>query len=277
MKRSILFLLFANMAFAQQYIDDYFPFERKWAPTVNPANGAVVGGWARTPDRIYWASGGTTTNLNWSSVANSEIFEIRHNCADGQSYLFLNAYAPHNNPVVPPGRKWWIKTTKALITVGGVTYNITNVANGTGGCVRQENNLNGSGTSHKIGMPFAPYKFYNQSYRIQLWGVISNHHGVFHRDFYWDAFWEPYQTGHNACWTGSGSSTRSTINLTEAYWDGINGWSIGGGSIGANGVPTGNGISYGRTIGYGQNAGPNWTFVDLNTGGQQCIHNLYSW
>lgn len=275
---SILLILLSTIVSAQQYIDDYFMLERKWATTVSPIDGSVTGGWAMTDDRIYWAAPGTTHSINWPSVQNSELFEIRHNCSDTQSYLFLNGYAPHNNPHVPAGRVWWIKSDKVLITVGGVVYDITDVALGTNGCERWENNLNNSGVNYRVGMPFAPYKFWNQPYRIQVWGKTADHLGNFNGNaFYWDALWEPYQSGYNACWVGAGSTTRSTINLTEAYWGENGGWAIGNGQMGANGQPNGLAISYGRTIGYGLDAGPNWTYVDNQNGGQQCIYNLYDW
>ncbi len=276
--RFLIVLLFSLTASAQQYIDDYFPLHKKWAPTMDTANNAVTGGWAMVNDGIYWASGGSLSNLNWSSVTNKELFEVRHNCSDGQSYLFLNGYKPHNTSL-PSYVVYWLKATKVLITTGSNVFDITHVAKGNGGCEKWVENFNNSGKRGRMGFPFAPYRFWNQPYRLQVWGKICDQHGVCNqRRFYWDAQWQPYLTSTNDCWTGPGSATRSTINLTEAYWDSILGWTQGNGAMNpSTGQPTGTGISYGRTIGYGLDVGPNWTYLDLVTGNEQCVQNVHSW
>lgn len=271
-------------ALSQYYYDDFIPYGmNRWATKAIPSNGQGAGqwaSWANQPDKmtIFWSSGTSFNNFDWMN-AEPEEFEIRRNCSDGQSYAFLNGYIERHNGQ-NTGRVWWIKPVKVTITTADTnTFDITQISSHAP-CRKVVSNINGSGISSEVGIPYAPYQLWGQSYVFKVWGVIAGSNGIFDRRFYWQARYEPISNKHNPCWIGAAPSTRPTLVQKEAYWDQWTGWAIGSGTVGSDGWPVGNDVVYGRYDGAGMNAGPSWIQGAVQANGNlgpvgACIRNTY--
>lgn len=269
------------------FFDDYLPFSNKWSYHKPPQGSTAAGQWATWSNNsidmtIFWNSSQATSYFDWANPVSIEKFQIRPQCADSADWVFLNGYRANNDPNVT----YWIKTDKALLKIaGGTTYDITNIASSAGGCALYNSQV-GGGTY--IGMPYAPYVFWDQTYELEIWGRISDAQGALTRDFYWKATYEPGQSANNPCWTGA-NSTRLTILQKEAYWSDYPntdssitpGFSTGSGTVDMSALTASN-IKLGRYNRYGLDAGPGWTLGTIDASGNMsatnsCIPNVWSY
>ena len=109
-----------------------------------------------------------------------------------------------------------------------------------------------------VGQPYVPLNVSGQPVRIRVWGGISAQH------FYWEARFSFVASVTNACWRGTGATSRPALGFSEAWWDDNgNGWALGGGALAPGGQPTGVGATMGRHAVQGQHAGYVWDLTTL--------------
>ncbi|HJR74756.1 MAG TPA: hypothetical protein VJ806_14095 [Luteimonas sp.] len=275
----LIFLSSSSACAGPYYFDSYMPFSKRWSYVMPPGAAFASGQWATwsadaTNMTIHWTSDSSTTAFNWNALASVEKFEIRPNCADGAAWVFLNGYRHNTNPNII----FWLKTDKALVRVAGATvYDETHITR-QGACAKFLSSVGPNGDY--IGIPYAPYVFWDQTYEFEIWGKIADANGALVRSFYWKALYQPGIAANNPCWLGSAPS-RLTILQQEAYWDSIAGWSVGSGTVDMANLTASN-VKYGRYQRYGENAGPGWTTGTVSATGTLspptgCLQNVWAY
>lgn len=226
---------------------DYYPQSRKaglmvWAPETTDA-GVKVSQFALQP------STPTTFNITWGRPdnwpdpeASIELYELKKNCFDGKDFLWLLGYRNRGT-----GEYYEIETTKAEMKIG------------TGQWV----DITSGGSCGRLGQPFYLANIIKESQTIRVWGKIWNAQKSAARDFYWQNIMTPSPAVANSCWLTDATNTRPALVGQEAWWDTTGAWSIGSGTLGSDGKPTGEGVVYGRQNTNAKGIGPGWTVLDL--------------
>jgi FG-GAP-like repeat len=180
----------------------------------SPPNGGVIPGvfWKTTPQS------GTKTDVQWSApdvngFVNIEEHEVKSNCANNESYTWVNAYR-NFNAQTNTNNRFKVSTTKALIIDASGTHDITS-----------------GGSCGTDGQPYARFKVDGSPYMIQVWGNIHNIDGSFANRFFWQARYTFAPSVANSCWQGTGSNVRPALKQEEVWWDAVGGWLRGTGNL----------------------------------------------
>jgi hypothetical protein len=174
-----------------------------------------------------------------AGVSDVERYEY---CANpgGRAWLFLRAYIN----VVPgkPNVSHPVQSTRILFTPHG----------------QPTIDLIEDGTYARCGGNGQPYLLWNQdldSYRIQVWGVLSENPKW---KWYWDATVTRPAPITNDCLKPP--QTVKAIRVQEAWWNNFSvpagTWSLGSGDMAANGLPAGTNVRNGRTVWHAQGQMP---------------------
>jgi hypothetical protein len=238
--------------------DEFVPYgQSKMGYFSSPPSGPIVSSlfWKTTP------RGANRTDVQWGppdAMGNSNIEEhsIKSNCANGESFVWLDAY--RNDNTNGTSYRFRVDTTKALLIDSTGVKDITN-----------------GGSCGANGQPYARYLVTNQPYIIQVWGNIYNANNVFEgRRYFWQARFTLTGNVANSCWQGAGSNSRVTLKQEEVWWDTVSGWTRGTGTLATptNGPyvedsskpePNGNGLTMQGWQHMGLNAG--WLWQGGNT------------
>jgi len=215
--------------------DEYAPYrEARLGRFTDEATRTWEGQWETLP-----TSNGTT-DVSWGDPEHwdqrsIEEHAIRHRCAGGHSFVWLDAYRHAD------GKRFAIKTTRAILRHRGGTFDITP----GGHC----------GTS---GQPYALYRIFPFPYELQVWGKVYSADGMPSTAFFWQERVTPNVLAENSCWEGDAQTTRRALRQDEAWWDAGQGWAVGKGSLGLDGLPTGTDIVYGGSHYIAQGVGFGW-------------------
>jgi hypothetical protein len=220
---------------ASETYDLYAPYGRATVATfVDLHARSVAGQWSTVPVTT------TRTDVAWGDPANwadrsVEEHEIKTDCAGGRSWIWLSAYrSPRYD------QRYAIETTKAVLRIGERTWDITSGGN--------------CGTE---GQPYALYHVFPTPYELAVWGKIYSADRSSFRRFFWQHRIASDQID-NPCWKGAAPTTRQALRQDELWWDGDAGFTIGAGTLGADGLPDGTGLVYGRYQYIAKNAGFVW-------------------
>lgn len=226
-----------------------------YAPYLSRLQGVLGDGslsWKTEP--YYTSPTIQRTNVIWGSAV--ERHEIRKNCFDGNSYVWISSFG--NYPIT---------ARKVLLTKNGVTKDLTNIC-GSDGHV------------------YALYNVDSTPYRIQVWGNTAPAPGAApDQKFYWDAKYRLVDSTNN-CWQQDSMKTRPAIRQEEAWWSQHDSaaegtWDRGAwGEIGANGEPSGYSVYYNTYFEIAKGAGFMWKWGSLGgreTFGPACLKRTQSW
>lgn len=209
----------------------------QFAPYLESTRGYVGFGAGPLPS---WEStvAGNRIQVAWGSNPGYEDQALRDDCR----FVWLYGYAGAP-PVYYP-----VDTSKALLTIDGVTTDIT-------------------GECGSDGQPYALRHVDGRSYRIQVWGTVYEYPGApttSNQRYYWDASWSYNPSSPNPCWSGP-DPVRPALVQREAWWTKPNWpggeaqWARGAtGAIGANGEPSGDAVEYATEWEIGYGAGFSW-------------------
>jgi hypothetical protein len=195
----------------------------------------------------------------WSSPRGGEAqtgsveeWSLKHNCAGGRSFLWLDAYRQKRPD--GGGARFRIVTRRAEMQVGaGAWFDIT-----PGGACGRE------------GHPMALQDVPRETYSLRVWGDILMADGVtVGRRFFWQSTMSYHPAVENPCWKGE-DRVRPAVRQQEAWWDSAKGWTIGSGRLGANGEPDGARVRYTRWNMTGKGAGQGWQ-GELQNGARLCL------
>jgi hypothetical protein len=232
---------FQNFHFTGQRMTDYYTLGQRRTGLVTNGRGAGVTRWSTIPTSadhtdVIWAnpSGATNDRIPLSV----EEWNAEHICADGHSYVWLNAYRQD----FPNGAhaRFRIESDHAEVRVGdGPWHEITP-------------------TCGHEGQPKAFLNVPEEPYSLQVWGKIYKADGVtVGRRFFWRASMSYQNSVENPCWNGEGR-VRPAVKQEEAWWDSAKGWSLGSGSMGDNEEPDGRVVQYSRWGMIGKGIGQGW-------------------
>ncbi len=204
--------------------DLYAPYrERREAIFVDLTTRAPAGQWLTEP------TGPGQTDVSWGvpdhwEDRSVEEHAIKTNCAGGRSWVWLTAY---RSPKY--AQRYEIETMRAVLRIGSATWDITS-----------------GGQCGTVGQPYALYHIFPIAYEMQVWGKIYSADRTSFRRFFWQHRITPNQVSDNPCWTGDTLFAHPALRQDELWWDEDNGFSIGTGNLGSDGVPDGTGTVYGR-------------------------------
>jgi hypothetical protein len=220
---------------------DFYTLGQQRTGLVTNGRGVSVTRWTTNP------AGGGRTDVTWAnpngpknenSPVSVEEWSVPHRCADGHSYVWLNAYRSD----FPNGEhaRFRIESERAQVRVGnGPWLDVAQIC------------------GHE-GQPKALLDVPEEPYSMQIWGRIYKADGVaVGRRFFWRATMTYQKSIENPCWTGA-SRVRPAIKQEEAWWDSAKGWSIGSGSMGTDGEPDGRIVHYSRWGMIGKGVGQGW-------------------
>lgn len=229
----------------------------QFAPYLSRTVGYLSGGVQSWKSDPYYLDATTRKiDIYWSTI---EQHEIRKNCSDGKSYVWVSYYKTTSTPQA----QYPITATKVLLKRGGVTTDLTNVC-GSDGHV------------------YALYDVDSVPYTVEVWGNIAPAVGLPpDNTFYWKATYS-LVTSTNTCWLGDANQTRMAIHQEEAWWDNHNGWDRGAsGTLGADNIPTGSSVQYSTYFEIAKNAGYMWKFGSLPGASMTlppaCLESIGSW
>lgn len=268
-----------SLPFSGESYTDYAPHFTKAAGLI--VNSAFVPAlpsskWANVPSsptasEIFWtrdgqplATGdgqGVNPTANWISQGISfqgEEFSLRSNCAGGWPFIWQHAFTQYDvDPTTKAVTKYRypFSVTKVLLEFQGNSLDIT-----------------GGGSCGTAGLPYAIQLIPSIPYVLKVWAQYSSGANI-----YWQVEYSPATVVANACWTGTGASSRQAITQREAWWDSNNNWGIGSGELGTNALPTGQAVTYGRSNTFAKGAGWAWTGSSTNPSWMPCLQSTWSW
>lgn len=232
---------FQDIHFTGQHMSEYYTLGQRRTGLVTNGRGVGVTRWSTTPASgshtdVTWANPNGAMNDN--QPVNVEEWSIRKRCADGQLYVWLNAY--RNDFSNGKHARFRVESERAQVRVGdGPWFEL-------------------AATCGHEGQPMALFDVPEEPYSIQVWGNIYKADGVtVGRRFFWRATMSYQQSVENPCWNGEGR-VRPAVKLEEAWWDSLKGWSIGSGSTGDNEEPDGRIVQYSRWGMIGKGVGQGW-------------------
>jgi len=209
----------------------------------------------------------TIIDVTWGDHV--EQHEIRKDCSDGKSYVWVSAFKDRLgvHPDYP------LTANTVLLKKNGVTTNLTNVC-GTDGHV------------------YALYNVDSTPYTIEVWGNVSPAPGAPpNQTFYWQANYSYIASSTNTCWIKDSQISRPVIRQEEAWWAGGvwdgstfvgRGWKDGAsGPIGANDQPTGQNVMLSTYFEIAKDAGFLWKWGNhpnsTMTFGPDCLSDISAW
>lgn len=237
---------FDHLRYTGEKMGDYYRLREKRTGEVDTTDGKPVTQWTTKP------IGSNRTDFVWSRPGEPEPagdkpvqveeWAVRTNCAAGRDFVWLDAYR-NDYPALDRHARFRIETTRAELRFGNRPW--TDITDG-GSCGRD-------------GQPKALYDVPTTPYTLQVWGNIYKADGVtVGRRFYWRATMSYVGNVENPCWREETGRVRPAIKQEEAWWDSATGWSIGSGSMGADGAPDGERVSYTRWGLIGKGVGQGW-------------------
>jgi hypothetical protein len=168
-----------------------------------------------------------------------ELYEYCRN-PGGRPWLFLNSYI--NAVQGTLARFHPVQSTRILFTPDH----------------RQAEDLVADGTYDRCGNKGQPYLLWNQniqSYRIQVWGFLTENPKW---KWYWDATINKPAPVTNECIKPA--QTVKAIKVQEAWWNNFKAtegtWNLGNGDIARDGLPMGTNVRYGRTVWHAEGQQP---------------------
>lgn len=241
-------------------IADYYPQIRKGGLLVVKGDlNAKASEFALVPflsTGKYEITWGNPNNWPADPITSVEEFEFKKNCFDGKDFVWLNAYRDYNL-----GFRYEIETTKAEMKIGdGAWVDITS-----------------AGTCGKVGQPYYLTKVIKETQVIRVWGKVYDKDHKGSRDFYWQNTMTPSPAVTNSCWQVDKNKTKPALLSQEAWWDKDSGWTLGSGTLGVDGKPTGANVTYGRQNSAAKGVGLGWTTLYPNTKEEYCLSQWWSW
>lgn len=242
-----------QLDFTDETVSDYFLLQSRTSGVMVLHSGQVLSRWSTAPtssDHAEVSWGISDAARAAGKPINSNELAIKHNCvAGGGDFLWLDAYRSNRSDGVSPRFK--IETTRAEMRAkDGHWINIS----GEGGC-------------WTVGHPYALKKISVDPYSIRVWGKIYNRNGVtVGRTFFWQETLTYIPAVENQCWETDTNRVRPVIRQDEAWWDSVNGWTVGSGNLGKTNEPTGESVTYGRFQMLAKGAGWGWRGNMKDTG-----------
>jgi hypothetical protein len=207
--------------------------------------------------RFHWPPDFASSQLDLNNTS-YEVWNIRSGCSGGSSWIYVNSF---NDIINGNTYNYPLSVATALLDYGGSIYDVTSTCAGGG-------------------QPYVPLNIPASEVKIRVWGTIL---GSPSRPYYWEARFNHTGSATNSCWQGTGSSSRSTWTMKEAWWDATYEWSIGSQTPVAydpSGFPNGLNVQMGREDRLGQGAGFSWYAHDYKpsfyypNGWESCTTNF---
>jgi hypothetical protein len=233
---------FSTLKFNGERATDYFLLR-------DNSTGVLMSGGRRMSRWTIKPVTSTQTDISWSSPdvqkgsppepPKVEEWSIRRNCMDGRSFLWLDAYRSDIG----------IADKSPRFRIGARRTEFRGV---DGEWVKLDTSGCGAG-----GHLYALYDVTTDAYGIRVWGDIYMADGVtVGRRFFWQANLAYAPNVENPC-RRSPDRARPGLRLDEAWWDNVNGWSIGSGDM-LDAEPSGANVIYGRWGIIAKGGGPGW-------------------